>query len=207
MKQNFSSVIKKTTRKIVIHHCHLIKNIVDLLDDNDLVFFDDCLYSQFVFIKNNIQKLRNKHITCVLGFSTNLYRRNEFDAIYDINSAILHDRIHADDMSALNGFMSLNELNFLLKYDNIHLACHGCMHLQLEKICKSKIDLMTKFNDDLNNATKMLNELNLKTDIFVYPYAFDFFVSDKIVHKHGFNHIFAGKNSQRLEIEKIMSKK
>lgn len=62
------------SRKIVIHHTHLIKDIMSLLKDDDIVFFDDCLYSQYLFIKKYIQELQLKNITCILGFSTRILR-------------------------------------------------------------------------------------------------------------------------------------
>ena len=43
---NLKQIIESSKfRKIVIHHTHLIDNIIDLLLPNDIVFFDDCLYS------------------------------------------------------------------------------------------------------------------------------------------------------------------
>lgn len=41
-------------RRVVVHHTHLLgQRIVDFLHANDIVFFDDCLFSQYNFIKEN----------------------------------------------------------------------------------------------------------------------------------------------------------
>lgn len=197
---------KTSNRKIVIHHTHLISNICEYLQDGDIVFFDDCLYSQYVFLKDNINWLINHRIICILGFSAMLFRAAE-KPIYGIKSAELHDRIHNGDKSALAGFMSIAEIQELLTFSNIYLACHGSWHLDLQHMNLSKIDMFKAFNNDVVQAKKLFAIYGFITDIFVYPYAYDFFISDKILHNNGFKQIYAGKNSKRIEIEELISKK
>lgn len=201
--QKMKQHIDINSRKIVIHHTHLIDDIMSLLNDNDLVFFDDCLYSQYLFIHQNKQQLQAKNINCILGFSTQIYRTTQIPIIE--NSAILHDRVHADDNTAFGGFMSLSELRELLCFDNIHLAGHSAKHLELEKITTSKLQQSQIFNKDITLMKKDLDALNLNTDIFVYPYAYDDFpCAETIVRINGFRYIFAGKNSKRIEIETLI---
>ena len=35
-----------TSRKVVLHHTHLIDDIEGLIEDGDMLFLDDALYSQ-----------------------------------------------------------------------------------------------------------------------------------------------------------------
>ena len=63
-----------TRRRVVVHHTHLLgQRIVDFLHVNDIVFFDDCLFSQYNFIKDNENFFKEMTIDCVLGFSSGLY--------------------------------------------------------------------------------------------------------------------------------------
>ena len=66
-------------RQIVIHHTHLFENVdvLSYLKPNDDVFFDDCLYSQYVFIKKNINFFIDNKIDCILGFSSGLYANED----------------------------------------------------------------------------------------------------------------------------------
>jgi hypothetical protein len=41
----FFNIYMQKRRMVVIHHTHLISNIMSLINDYDLLFFDDCLYS------------------------------------------------------------------------------------------------------------------------------------------------------------------
>lgn len=79
----------------------------------------------------------SKNIVCILGFSASLYRTTQIPFVED--SAIIHDRIHANDEHALGGFMSLDELRELLAFDNILLAGHGSKHLELSKMNLDKL--------------------------------------------------------------------
>lgn len=190
-------------RKIVVHHTHILgeQQILSKLKDNDILFFDDCLYSQYLFLqKFNVQLLK-KNIKCILGFSTHIHRTTQKIIEYE-NSAILHDYIHKNIDFAYGGFMSIDEIKYLLKYENIFLAAHGSRHLQLNSRLYTKFKQTTLFTLDIITMCAELKTYNLSTDIFVYPYAYDDFPCSKyIVKKYNFKYIFAGYNSQRLEIE------
>jgi hypothetical protein len=49
----------------------------------------------------------------------------------------------------------------------------------------------------------MLKQMNLATDIFVYPYAYQPFLGNKILTEFGFRYIFAGENTKRISIERL----
>ena len=57
-RSDFGKILKKANRLIVAHETVAFPdNILDLLQQNDILFFDDCLYSQYVFLKKNIEQL------------------------------------------------------------------------------------------------------------------------------------------------------
>lgn len=200
-------IINCNNRKIVIHHTHILGDelILSLLKDNDVLFFDDCLYSQYLFLKKNNHILLYKNIICILGFSASLYRTNQIPFIED--SAIIHNRIHINDNLALGGFMSLNELRELLKYDNIFLAGHGSKHLNLEKMNLEKTQQTKLFISDINEMLQLFKKFSFQTNIFVYPYAYyDFPCSEIIIKNNGFKYIFGYKNNMRMSIENIINK-
>lgn len=206
--QNVKRLTDINSRKIVIHHTHILDDqlILSVLKDNDVLFFDDCLYSQYLFLKNNNHILRSKNIICVLGFSTRLYRTHQIPIIE--NSAVLHNRYHSNDNDSLGGFMSLDELRELLMYNNIIIAGHGSNHLELNMMNLTLIQQSQVFIQDISNMTKELKHFNFYTDIFVFPYAYDVFpCAKKIVYNAGFNHIFAASDSQRIEIEILAKNK
>ena len=193
------------SRKIVIHHTHLIKDIMSLLKDDDIVFFDDCLYSQYLFIKKYIQELQLKNITCILGFSTRILRSSQKPLIQ--HSAILHNNIHSNILDAYSGFMTIDEIQELLQFCNVYLAGHGAKHLNLEKMNLSKIQQTKLFAEDISIMKKDLDKLQLDTNIFVYPYTYyDFPCANTILKNNGFKHIFGYKDTMRISIENLVNK-
>ena len=200
--QNLKQLMDINNRKIVVHHTHLINDIMSLLKDNDIVFFDDCLYSQYLFIQKHIKELQLKNIICVLGFSTKLYRTNQIPIVED--SAILHERYHSNDNDSLGGFMSLDELRDLLSYDNIIIAGHGAKHLELNKMNLTLIQQSQLFAQDISIMTNDLKTFGFQTNVFVFPYTYDQFpCAKKIIYNAGFSYIFAASDSQRIEIESL----
>lgn len=203
----FDIILNHSKRKIVIHHTYAIgeDKIYSLLQADDLVFFDDCLYSQYLFLKKYNELLLTQNINCVLSFSTKIYRTTQ-KKITDVDSAILHDMVHNGNNDAYGGFMSLDEIQELLQYDNVFLAGHGANHIELNKICSSKIKQSTIFAKDIADMCYDLNKLNLITNIFVFPYAYDdFLCSSKIVKQNKFKYIFAKQNAYRISIENLLN--
>lgn len=195
---------------VVVHHTHLIPNIVDRLKSNDLVFFDDCLYSQYVFLCENMETLRMRNIVCVLGLSPKVVRPSDAPGMYGIESAILHKQLNSqiktcvDEITGtyINGFMNISEVKYLLTYDNVFIALHGCCHLKLEdELNRFKQTML--FKQDLVDGLKMFDEYGFQTDIFVYPYAFEPFLGSRILKENGFRYIFAGHNSKRIPVEEL----
>ena len=207
-KKCFGYIYQQNPRRIVIHDTFKIKDqILKYLQNNDLVFFDDCLYSQYVFLIDNIKQLEQKNINCVIGFSSKIYRQKENKPIYEANCAEYHNRVHINDLNALNAYMSLDEIRQLLQFDNIYLAGHGAQHLDLQNMNLDKLSQTNKFKDDFNNMLDDYANYNLKTNIFVYPYAYDRFPFANLIIKKYFNYIFAGQNTKRIQIEDLMDKK
>lgn len=206
-KKDFRLVLKSSGRRVVMHQPHTVGNPMGRLNNGDLLFLDDCLYSQYLFLKEHGKKLLSRGIGVVLGLSSFLVRDNSCSPDFVSVSSELHDRIHSGDMTALNGFMSVQEVKELLKGENVFLAFHGGTHLNLEldeSLGKGKIDIAGDFRKDVSAGVGRLGELGFDTDIFVYPYAYDFFISDRILKEFGFRYIFAGRNSRRIEIEDLL---
>ena len=198
-QQKMKQLTDINIRKIVIHHTHILGDqlILSLLKDNDVLFFDDCLYSQYLFLKKNNNILLSKNIICILGFSASLYRTNQIPFIE-----------HAKDNSALGGFMSLDELRELLAFDNIFLAGHGSKHLDLQNMRLEKLQQTKLFIEDINEMKQLFKKFNFQTDIFVYPYTYyDFPCSNIIVRNNGFKYIFGCKNTMRMSIENVRFQK
>lgn len=205
MKHSFSYILQNIKRMIVIHHTFLFEDIMSFLNDNDLIFFDDCLYSQYVFIQKNLNKLKTKNIYCVLGFSSKIFRQNNEIPIYEADCALFHSKVHNGDNDAFNAYMSINEIKELLEFDNIYLACHGAWHLDLKNMNLTKFQQMHAFNIDIQQAVVDLNKFKFTTNIFVFPYAYDLFpLAYNILKNNKFNFIFAGQKSKRIQIEDII---
>ena len=205
-------------RRIVVHHTHLLENNWDekLLEDEDLVFFDDCLFSQYVFLKNCQKTIARKHIECILGFSSGLYAdESSSSQIYDIKSSVIHDccnqRIKTledanqlrSSIPEMNGFMKVSQLKELLDLPFCHLALHGCCHLKLEKE-KNLLKKIKTFNQDLQSGIENLTRLGLSVpQIWVYPYVHSFPTSDIALKKSGFSQIVGSQSLFRISVENL----
>jgi hypothetical protein len=190
-----------------MHQPHTVDNPMGRLKNGDLLFLDDCLYSQYVFMKGNDTELLERGVNVVLGLSSFIVRNVEDEPESISISSELHNRFHSGDMSALHGFMSIDDVRELLEMQNTYLAFHGGRHLNLESDARNgrgRIDIARDFGCDISAGVERLHELGFDTDIFVYPYAYDFFISDRILKEFGFRYVFAGRNSKRIEIERIL---
>lgn len=197
-------------RKIVIHHCHLDNEIIQKIRPRDLVFFDDCLYSQYLFFKMNEQALNDLTVDCVFGLSTHLLRDASIKPIYAIESHVIHDAVNEtfrqnEEFNQLPdecaGMMSLAEVQDVLKHSIAHLAFHGHNHLDLNGV--GLVEKIRLFSKDVKVGADCLKSLGLRTDIFVYPYAHSFFTSQKILERNGFVQTFAGETTKRIPIESL----
>ena len=206
----FGEVFSRRRRMVVVHHTHLLKNITERLKRGDLVFFDDCLYSQYVFLEANVDKLSDMGVSCVLGLSPKAMRPSGNPGIYSIESGELHRVLNSNvetiadsaPESCLNGFMSEVEVKRLLDGDNVFLALHGCCHLKLENTV-DKFRQPIVFRKDVEDGKHMLRDMGLDTNIFVYPYAYVPFLGDMVLRQCGFTYVFAGNGARRTPIEEI----
>ena len=202
-------------RRIVIHHTHILQQkILELLQTDDVVYFDDCLFSQYVFLREKTQFFIKKNITVIIGFSSGLYASESCNKqTYDVTSNALHHICNKciktindansfrDSLPEMNGFMKISQLKELLEFPFVKLALHGCCHLKLE----DEYNLIAKammFKKDLNDAIAQLEKLKLKTNIYIYPYVYSFLTSDMILKKSGFNEI-VGSKTFRISIEDL----
>lgn len=205
--KDFAKIYHSNRRKVVLHETCYYKDdfIISRLNEKDVLFFDDCLYSQYVFFKKTIDILIKKHITIVFSFSTGIFRHKECVPCYYARCGESHDEVHNGNTFVLNNYMSLAEIHEICRFDNVFLACHGQQHLQLEKI--DKVDRSLQFLTDIKNAYNDLTDYNLVTNIFVYPYAFDNIIgSDKLLKQLGYKFIFANKNNLRIVFESLDSR-
>ena len=144
-------------------------------------------------------------MSCILGFSANLYRRHSQNPVYSVKSADLHEAVHMYGESKCNGFMSLDELDELNQLSNVAIACHGFNHVNLECLNASLCTKAKLFNDDIKRASAAFEEFGLEKDLFVYPYEYSFPSSDLIVKKAGFKYIFAKDGKSRTNIEDLQA--
>lgn len=200
MKASFLYLLNENKKHnfYVVHQVECQKTLIDRLHENDIVFFDDCLYSQYLFLRQNNIVLKKHNIKCVLSFSTNIYRHTGKPIEY-AECAQCHDRFHNGDMSVLQCYMSLDEVRELLENDNMYLACHGHNHLQLEALTSDKVQQSKLFSNDIKTAANMLRSYRMQTSIFVYPYEYDnFYLAQHIAKMHGYNILYGDNSIQRV---------
>ena len=199
---NFHKIYKNSKRNIVLHNVFEYKNINQIVNRNDLLFFDDCTHDQYEFILKNNNLFNELNINCVISFSTNIYRNEKLKPLSNIPTFELHNQLYNDKKEALNGFMSISEIKNLLNNTNIFLGLHGHNHLELKNV--SKINQMMFFKDDLEQSITFMKQNSLKTDIFVYPYDFIVLGSEKLLKNRGFKYIFPSKINKRTYIEEFL---
>lgn len=211
MDDFFYNVRFSQNRKIVIHQAY-DNNLIKLIQCNDILFFDDCLYSQYQFVINNIDKLIHLKTKCIFGFSTALYRREGMDPLLEVDSHVLHEKLNSYvntkydidiNDSALAGFMTINELCQMKKYDNMRLALHGCCHLHLTNV-RSKFEQSIIFQKDLANGIEdWKKSFGENPGAYVFPYAYEPFLANTILKRNGILFSFAGNSTKRIQIEQL----
>lgn len=206
----------RARRRIVIHHTHIIgsKAILECLKPDDIVFFDDCLYSQYVFLRDNTDFFAENGIDCVLGFSAGLYSPENIEQIYNVESKTLHDACNVkirnieiadalrEYLPEMAGFMKVSQVKELIEYPFCRLALHGCCHLKLENMDGGFLVKTQAFIDDLKAGMMRFNELGLQSDTYVYPYVYPLTISDMVLRKYGFK-IIVGSDVLRIPIESL----
>ena len=203
-----------TSRKVVLHHTHLIDDIEGLIEDGDMLFLDDALYSQYTWFYQNVYELMRKHVVVVLGISTDCVRSLEVAPRPIEKSAILHDRFHKyigkDAImaeKARDGFMSWKEIGRMLEFPFVYPANHGHNHLNLREMGKDLTTLIGMFMKDISVSQEILELHGMDTDIFVFPYDIDPPGTRQWLKTNGFRYIFGGTLSDRIEIEDLAAKR
>ena len=206
-------------RRIVIHHTHLLgRRIIDFLHADDIVFFDDCLFSQYNFLKENHDFFEEMAVDCILGFSSGLYASERSKQIHEVESHILHDACNSkistlvdadclrDELPEMAGFMKISQLKELLQLPFCYLALHGCCHLNLQNE-KNLLKKIQMFKLDLDSGCKRIVELGLKTSTYVYPYVYSFATSDSMLRHYRFSQVVGGSVDKifRISIEDLVA--
>ena len=207
---NFFEIYKSNRRMVVIHHVLDDDFVISRIKENDLLFFDDCLYSQYIFIEKYHKRLLEMNIVCVMGLSTKAIRPENMTGIANVESHVLHNEMNThiktmnDDISGdfISGFMSKSEIDEIIKLPNVFLALHGCCHLKLENI-NNVLKRMETFISDTYDGIKILKELGYNTNIYIYPYDYEPSIGNTFLRRVGFDFIFGGNDTKRIYIENL----
>lgn len=208
--------IKRSTDFIVIHQCIMPETMQLILlqaKAKDVLFFDDCLYSQNLFLKENLDYLYEKKFQIILSLSTSLLRPDDLEPDLKIkDQAIIHKKINDEFWKSrksnipfkiskedLRIFMSLSEIKDFLK-KGIVLAAHGSKHLKLFEYKSSLgfIEQIVVFKEDIQECLNHLKNFGLETKTFVYPYGFESPIERKILKNFGFKYIFSDARRKYL---------
>lgn len=165
-----------TGRRIVVHHCDGGFPPPALFRKGDVAFFDDCLLSQYRYLKDNLPAM--KGVRVVLGFSPGLARPPDAEPIWFMESQDAHRAVNAAMRRAgdapppeIGAFMSAGEVLELAGTDGVEVAMHGCVHLRLEDE-PSRTARLGLFRRDAEDGAALFRRYGLRLRVFVYPYAF-----------------------------------
>lgn len=196
-----------TGRRIVVHRCGRDFPRPDLFKEGDVVFFDDCLYSQYRFFEENIAALSG--VTAVFAFSPGLFRRDGQPPIDDVDSAEVHKAVNARVRTWLDprpdqarAFMTAAELRSLARLGSVKIALHGCVHLRLEDV-PNRTDRLVMFRQDARDAVRLAALHGFETDMFVYPYAFCEDGYEHVLRRLGFRETYARPGAYRIAVEDL----
>lgn len=171
------------------------------------MFFDDCLWSQYRFVLDNIQVMHG--IRIIMGFSPGLARPSALSPICFIESYTAHAAVNKTMLSPgdappdeIRAFMSVDEVGELSEIDGVEIAMHGCMHLKLESAA-SRTARLLMFKRDVENGVALFNQYGFGLNTFIYPYAFCEDGYDYIVRKFGFCETYARPGAYRIAAENI----
>lgn len=197
MSKDFFIIQKNSNKNVVLHNVFEYKNIENVIQPNDILFFDDCTFDQYEFILFNQNYLKENNLNCVVAFSTNLYRKESEPPIKNIKTEELHR------LKLNRGFVSLSELTELIRLNNVFLALHGHSHFNPKNT--KVINSMMTFRDELNKSIMFLKNLNLKTEIFVYPHDYIVRGTESLLNEKGFKYIYPSQRNSRIYIEELFN--
>jgi len=196
-----------TGRRIVVHHCRPGSVSPGLFTPGDAVFFDDCLWSQYRFVLDNVKSMRGVRV--VMGFSPGLARPSGAAPIRFMESYKAHAAVNRA-MSApgdpppdeIRAFMSVDEVRELSEIDGVEIAMHGCMHLKLEPVA-GKARRLELFRRDAEAGAELFGRCGFRAGVFVYPYAFCEDGYDYAVKRLGFRESYAKPGAYRIAVENL----
>lgn len=218
-RKSFGYVLSHSSRKIVVHHTHLLEDkILEAIQPNDMIFFDDCLFSQYLFIEKHRHVIKDLNAMCIVGFSSGLACSEEVEEsnqIESIESRLVHDRCNAlvktsSDLHLLDGdwslrcFMKVSQIKELLNFENVYAALHGCCHLNLEKMTDDKLDQLKIFKEDVIAGKELFeSRLGFSPSIYVHPYAYAPPLARVFLNQLGCIYQFADGINSRIPIEEL----
>jgi hypothetical protein len=172
----------------------------------DAVFFDDCLASQYLFVRRHMPEMRGVRV--VLGFSPGLARPDGAPPIEYMDSAAAHAAVNAAMRAPgdappdeIRAFMSEAEVRELAAA-GAEVALHGCMHLNLRET-PGRTERLAAFRRDAEDGARMLEAAGFAPGAFVYPYAFCEDGYGYIVEKLGFREQYARPGAYRIAVENL----
>jgi hypothetical protein len=131
--------------------------------DDDVVFFDDSLHSQYAYF--NQHKMYDKPVSIILGLSPAFICPP--DELTTIHTDSITSHKMAKEQQNYSSFMSLTEIQFLLNFDNVYLALHGYKHADLRESQQPLHDFII----EVGSGLAALIELGLPTpSLYLYPY-------------------------------------
>ena len=212
MAEIFADIQYSQNRKLVIHQAYH-PHIIDSIHEYDVLFFDDCLYSQYKFVVSNYDRLMMKNTKCVFGFSSALFRDECVSPTIEVDSHEIHDKVNSyaktyhdvdNQSNDFSGLMTINEMKQLMELANVGFALHGCCHLNL-RLIPSKLSQMSAFISDLNDGIQLWHHhFNYYPKAYVFPYAYEPFLANRALAKRNIHYSFAGNHTKRIPIEDVM---
>lgn len=134
-----------------------------LKNTDGILTFDDGLYSQYMFLKQNPEVCKRS----IVFISTNIIRDEAYDPITAVvlcdEAHMLHDRIVSDDRA----YMSVAEIKELRDL-GVTIGYHGHNHIFLGKLKPSQKALAIK--NEVIESVKFNDEHKIFSNIFCSPY-------------------------------------
>lgn len=175
--------------------------------DDDILVFDDALYSQYKFF-DLIQ-----NVNCIKYFAVSPYLLN-IDEIQELNNRNIA-MWKFKECHKRNSFMTKNQIIEISKEDNCFISIHGYKHIKFEDIynkfyrknLKNIKELIEIFNNDIQLAINWFeNNIGYIPNTYCFPYNFtcDGLFKSYIIKNYSFITSFFDSNRKCLNFyEKI----
>lgn len=159
-----------------------------LSEDNELTF-DDGLYSQYLYLKNNPEVCKKSTVFV----SSNIIREKYEEPIKDV---VLCDMAHALAYNLIpnkSAYMSLEEI-LELKSLGVKIGYHGANHWYLPKGLRPS-EAMKIIREEIIESTRFNEENHIFDNVFCTPY-----------NQDRFTHFYVSLYEKRLGLEKYSMK-